>query len=96
MGRNQIQKNEDGFNVLVETENSNNRHCYHGNFDVKTVKAVSDTDILNFFKKESYGAEALNIAKEWIKSKEGYAVSNVKDDTLDIKHGSIVAYTPKP
>ena len=85
-----VQTNNEGINILVETTNSNNRHIWHLNKNVKGVKKLTDQEILDIWNTSK--KDELALAKDWIKKQKGYATSNCVDLTLKIDYDSIVKY----
>jgi len=86
-----VQTNEHKVNVLVSTRHSNNRHYSHLNKEIEVIKTLSDNDIIKLWEARNVD-DKLELAKNWIKREDGYAVSNCVDDTLNITYGSIVNY----
>lgn len=90
--RNKVQKNDCGVNVLVETNESSNTHYSHLNFFVEIEKVLTDEEILQQYLKKSTKEEKLKSAKNWIKKQDGFAVSNVIDETINVDYDSIIAF----
>jgi len=78
MSKGKVQKNGLGVNVLVSTTESNNRHYSHLNKSIKVEKVLSDDEILELW--ETVNEEdRIDLMKDWLKFREGYAVSNCKE-----------------
>lgn len=88
--RGKIQNNQYGINVIVETNNSTNRHIGPGKTK-ELITVLSDEEIIEIWSKRKDKGE-LKIAKEWIKKQNGYAVSNCIDKSLNVNYGSIVKF----
>lgn len=86
-----VQTNDYGVNVLVETNESNNRHCSNLNVDVNVEKVLTDEEIIEVWRNRDSGDE-LKLAKNWIMKQKGYAISSCVDGIRGIKHNSIVKY----
>jgi hypothetical protein len=86
-----VQTNGNKVNVLVETNNSDNKHCSSLNRRINVTKVLTDQEIIELWKNRKVDDE-LELAKNWIKKQEGYAVCNCVDDTLNITYNSIVEY----
>ncbi len=89
---NKVQTNEKGFNVLVQTDNSNNRHYYHGNFAVENLRKLSKKEIISAYLAQRSEESLLADAKNWISKQKGYCTSNVKDDVLGISYSDILKF----
>jgi len=89
-----VQTNDYKVNVLVETTNSTNMHYSHLNKQVQIDKVLSDEEIIELWENRKVD-DKLKLAKDWIKTQEGYATSNCVDDSLDIDYNSIVKYSNK-
>lgn len=91
MANAKVRTNEYNVNVLVETNNSKNQNWCSLNEDVTLLKVLSDREIIELW--ESRGNDdKLELAKNWIRTQKGYAVSNCIDETLGITYKSIVKY----
>ncbi len=88
---NKVQTNDQKVNVLVETVNSNNRHYFHGNREVINVVVLSDDEVISVWINRP-PEDDLEMAKQWIKKQDGYAISNCADKTLELNHSDIVKY----
>ena len=86
-----VQNNEHGVNVLVETDTSSNSHISRFNTDVTIVSVLTDSEIVAMWKNRD-DKDEIDLAKQWIKSQDGYATSNCKDEYLGISHQSIVKF----
>lgn len=87
----QVQTNDLKVNVLVDTKNSSNRHFSSFNREVVVIKVLSDDEIIELWQNRKEN-DKLDLAKNWIKKQDGYAVSNCVDETLDIDFNSIIKY----
>lgn len=87
-----VQTNDHEVNVLVETKTSANRHCSHLDKEVTIDKILSNGDILEMWENREDKSDLLEIAKEWLMRQDGYATSNIVDDTSGITYGNIVKY----
>lgn len=88
-----VQTNDYKVNVLVETVTSSNQHYSHLNKEVSVTKVLSDEEIIDLWKNRKVkGDDELELAKKWLMKEKGYAISNIKDDTLNIDFDSVVAY----
>lgn len=86
-----VQTNEHNVNVLVETNNSSNQSWSHLNREVDLNKVLTDEEIIELWKNREID-DKLQIAKDWIKKQQGYAISICIDETLNITFRSIVKY----
>jgi hypothetical protein len=93
MNRNQYQKNQDGVNVIVELEGSQNRHIYHGNIEFKNPRVISDLEIIGIAFANMSNEDKLRLAKDIVKKMDGFAISNVSNGI--IKCGDIVELNSK-
>ncbi len=86
-----VQRNQENVNVLVDTDNSSNRHYSSLDKRVTLDRVLADDEIIKLWENRT-GNDKLKLAKDWIKRQNGYSVSNCVDDTLNIDFGSIVKY----
>lgn len=86
-----VQTNEYNVNLLVETEKSSNRHFSSYNKEVLVTAVLTDSEIIKLWK-ERKNDDEIELAKNWIREQEGYAISNCVDKTLNITYRSIVKY----
>lgn len=91
MSLGKVQTNDYKVNVLVETKASNNRHYSSHNREIEVVKVLTDDEILEVWRNRPDGNE-LELAKNWIKKQDGFAVSSCVDDTLGIDYQSVVQF----
>ena len=88
-----VQTNEYKVNVLVETQDSSNRHYHHSNVPVNVNKVLTDIEILEIWKNRDLTIQKeLELAKDWIKTQPNYAVSSCIDKVNNIDYQSIIQY----
>lgn len=91
MNKAKVQTNKYNVNVLVETKSSSNRHYSHLNKEVEVTKVLTDDEIVELWENRKED-DKLELAKNWIKKQDGYAISDCVDETLNINFNSIVKY----
>lgn len=91
--RNKYQKTQEGVNVIVELEGSENRHIYHENIEFENPRVISDLEIIGIAFSNISNEDKLRIAKDIVKRMDGFAISNVSNGI--IKHGDIVELNSK-
>lgn len=87
MERGQVQTNEHGVNVLVDTVTSDNKHYYHENFHVQ-CEALSNEQIKKAYLKA--GGPTIEDMKDKLKKEKGFAISNCKSE--QIANNDLVSY----
>ena len=78
-------------NILVQSDGSGNRHLSHMNKEVEIVRVLTGHQILEKFN-EVTKKDLVDFAKDWICKKDGYAISNVSDESKGIRQGDIVKF----
>lgn len=89
---NKIQKNDSGVNVLVESVlTPNSKHISHLDRIVGDIKVLTKEELLHIYDTIVAEDEKLEVVKNYLKKRDGYATSNVyKKNVID--YGDIVVF----
>ena len=92
---NKIQKNDYGINVLVESVlTPDSRHMSHLDRIVGNIKVLSKEELLAIYDTIVAEDEKLEVVKNYLKKRDGYAISNVYKKNV-INYGDIVVYNER-
>lgn len=92
---NKIQKNDYGVNVLVESVlTPDSKHMSHLDRTVGDIKILTKEELLQIYDTIVAEDEKLEVVKNYLKKRDGYATSNVyKKDVIN--YGDIVVYNER-
>ncbi len=90
MPKNKVQTNDHGVNVLVEIEGGTSMHMSHLDFQVKNLEVISTEELLKMYDTLPED-DRIKAVKNFLKHKEGYAVSNVSNKIVN--YNDIVTYS---